>query len=212
MGPGRPCAFWYEVVGRIATAIVDIVRWVPTFARWCGAANPCIWWCLCCNVWGCWLIAILIAIVAIVILVIFIVLAAIMVVVCWIVCLISVIFHLYTGPTPNCFAGTPPPPPTNQPPAAATDGPYNGRVATLIAMSAAASTDPEGTPLTASWTLGDGTTLTGLTISHAYANVGVYSVTVTVSDGTLTSTATTTANIVALGGGPIDPPIDDDDR
>ncbi|MGH3480435.1 MAG: PKD domain-containing protein, partial [Nocardioidaceae bacterium] len=207
MGPGRPCAFWYEVVAKIATAIVSIWRSVPTIARWCGAVNPCIWWCLCCNVWGCWLIAILVAIVVTVLLVIGIILAAIMVVVCWILCVISVIFHIYSGPTPNCFAGTPPPPPTNQPPTVVIDGPYTGRVGTPITMSAAASTDPEGTPLTATWTLGDGTTLTGLTITHAYANVGVFNVTVTVSDGTLTSTATTTANIVAIGGGPVEPPI-----
>src|SRR5206468_256173 len=101
-----------------------------------------------------------------------------------------------------------PPPPTNQPPVAATDGPYTGRVGVTITMSAAASTDPEGTPLTASWTLGDGTTLAGLTITHAYANVGVFTVQMTMSDVTMTSTATTTANIVGIGGGPGDPPTE----
>ena len=43
--------------------------------------EPVHWWCPCCNVWGCWLIAILIAILATILLVIFTVLAAIMVVI-----------------------------------------------------------------------------------------------------------------------------------
>lgn len=151
---------------------------------------------------------VLLGIVVTIVLVIFILLAVLMVVVCWIVCVIVAILSALSRQTiPNCFAGTPPPPPPpNQPPTAATDGPYTGRVGQVISMSAAASTDPEGSPLTASWTLGDGTTLAGLSITHAYANVGVFTVTVTVSDGALTSTATTTANIVGIGGGPVDPP------
>jgi hypothetical protein len=108
--PARPCSTFYEFVGRLATAIVEVWQWVPSFARWCGAANPCIWWCLCCNVWGCWLIAILIAILATILLVIFIVLAVIVVVICWIVCLIIALFIAIgsRGPEaaepPNCFA------------------------------------------------------------------------------------------------------------
>lgn len=208
--PPRPCAFFYEVVGTLATRIVDVWTWVASVVQRCGA-NRCTWWCLCCDRWGCWIAVVVLGVVLTVVLVIFILMAVLLVVVCWIVCVIAAILEaLGRGTVPNCFAGTPPPPPpANRPPTAVTDGPYNGRVGQMIAMSAAASTDPEGTPLTASWTLGDGTTLTGLTISHAYSNVGVFTVTVTVSDGALTSTATTTANIVGIGGGPIDePPIE----
>jgi PKD domain len=208
--PPRPCAFFYEVVGKLATTIVDVWTWVASVVQRC-AANRCTWWCLCCDRWGCWIGMVLLGIVLTVVLVIFILMAVLMVVVCWIVCVIAAILEaLGRGTVPNCFAGTPaPPPPANRAPTAVTDGPYNGRVGQMIAMSAATSTDPEGTPLTASWTLGDGTTLTGLTISHTYSNVGVFTVNVTVSDGSLTSTATTTATIVGVGGGPIDePPIE----
>ena len=204
-GPPRTCAFFYEIVAALARAIVEVWAWVATTFRRCSA-NTCTWWCLCCDRWACWIGVILLGILLTVILIIFILLAVLFVVVCWIVCWIAVIFLRQNL---DCVKGTPAAPPPNHAPTALTDGPYSGRVGQMIAMSAAASTDPEGTPLTASWTLGDGTTLAGLTISHAYSNVGVFTVTVTVSDGALTSTATTTANIVAIGGDPIDPPIDE---
>lgn len=206
MGPPRPCGFFYDVVAVLATRIVDMWVWVAATIRRC-AANRCTWWCLCCDRWACWIGVILLGIVVTILLVVAILLAVLMVVLCWVICLIAAILEaLGRGTVPNCFAGTAPPPPPNRAPTAATDGPYNGRVGQMIAMSAAGSTDPEGATLTASWTLGDGTTLSGLTISHAYANVGVFTVTVTVSDGALTGTATTTATIVAIGGGPIEEP------
>ena len=112
----RPCGFFYDVVGKLATTIVDVWRLVETFVRWCGASNPCIWWCLCCNVWGCWLVAILLAVLATVILVIFILVAVLMVVICWIVCLIAVVLlAIGRSQTPNCFAPRSEPPPPAPP-------------------------------------------------------------------------------------------------
>ncbi len=55
-----------------------------------------------------------------------------------------------------------------------------------IVFNASASTDPDGNPLTFVWNFGDGSTGTGATPSHAYTGDGVYSVTVTVSDGYMT--------------------------
>jgi hypothetical protein len=120
-----PCAFYYEIVAKLATTIYQV--WtvlVPTFTRWCGATNPCIWWCLCCNVWGCWLIAILVAIALTVILVIFILMAVILVVLCWIMCIIGGILSGFRFG--NCFVPqaapappadpVPPPPPVDEDP------------------------------------------------------------------------------------------------
>lgn len=133
--PDRPCSTFYEFVGRLATAIVEVWQWVPTFVKWCGASNPCIWYCLCCNVWGCWIIGVILALVATILLVIFIVLAAIMVVICWIVCLIYALWIAINsrGPDavepPNCFAGhyEPIPPPEPPPPAPPVERPPHHR-------------------------------------------------------------------------------------
>jgi hypothetical protein len=118
MEPDRPCVFFYQIIATLATAIADVWRvMVPTFVRWCGAYNPCIIWCLCCNVWGCWLIAILIAIALTMILVTFILMAVLMLVICFIVCLIFVILSAPSRQQlPNCAAYEPvPPPPVNAP-------------------------------------------------------------------------------------------------
>ncbi len=88
----------------------------------------------------------------------------------------------------------------NQGPAAAfTATPNNGTVPLTVSFDASTSTDPENDPLTYSWAFGDGGTGTGVTASHEYLAEGVYTVTLTVSDGEFSSTAN--ANITVEGDG-----------
>jgi PKD repeat protein len=53
-----------------------------------------------------------------------------------------------------------------------------------ITFDGSASTDPEGYPLSYAWNFGDGTTqtTTNPTITHAYANPGIYDINLTVTD------------------------------
>lgn len=82
------------------------------------------------------------------------------------------------------------------PPQAATDGPYTGSEGTSLSLSGAASTDPDLDALTYSWTFGDGATGSGVSVSHTYAQDGVYTVQLTVTDTRgLTRTTSTTATI-----------------
>jgi DNA/RNA endonuclease G (NUC1) len=69
-----------------------------------------------------------------------------------------------------------------QPPIAAADGPYTGSEGSAIAMSAAGSVDPNGTVVSYAWNFGDGTTGTGPSVVHTYAQDGMYTVSVTVTD------------------------------
>ena len=61
----------------------------------------------------------------------------------------------------------------------------------------AASTDPQNTPLTYSWMLGDGATATGASVTHIYTTEGHFSPRVTVTNQAgLTATATVSSPIV----------------
>jgi PKD repeat protein len=55
----------------------------------------------------------------------------------------------------------------------------------------AGATDADGDSLGYTWDFGDGTTGTGASAAHVYTTPGIYSVTVTVSDGTTTTTEQT---------------------
>jgi PKD repeat protein len=86
-----------------------------------------------------------------------------------------------------------------QPPFAALTGPTVLNEGDSATFSASGSLDPNGTLVSYAWTFGDGATATGVSPSHAFAQDGVYSVTVTVTDNDgLTSTAAqsvTVANV-----------------
>ena len=200
--------FWRftQAYGRVFLSLWEIVA-APW--RWC-TAQPCTWWCLCCNRWLCWIVLIAVAHLLLVLYLMFVITMFVILVFCESLCILLAIITAVRGPAVRCFQysdlPTPPAQPVNQPPVARTNGPYNGIVGQAIQMSAAGSTDPEGATLFATWDFGDGAIGSGLSTNHAYVNVGTYTVTVSVSDGSLSSTAVTTANIVGIGGwNPNDP-------
>lgn len=83
-----------------------------------------------------------------------------------------------------------------QPPLAFSDGPYVGAEGSSVTMTAAASVDPNGTIASYAWSFDDGTTASGATVSHTFAQDGVHQVTLVVTDNDgLTDTLTTTATI-----------------
>jgi PKD repeat protein len=82
------------------------------------------------------------------------------------------------------------------PPTAATDGPYASNEGSAVALSAAASSDPDGDALTYAWDFGDGSTASGVAVSHTWAQNGVYTVRLVVTDiRGLVDTAVTTATV-----------------
>ncbi len=57
-------------------------------------------------------------------------------------------------------------------------------VDTVVTLDGSGSSDPNQDPLTYAWAFGDGVTGGGCTVTHAYTVTGVYTVTLTVDDGT----------------------------
>jgi DNA/RNA endonuclease G (NUC1) len=83
-----------------------------------------------------------------------------------------------------------------RPPVAAVNGPYTASEGSSVAMSAAASTDPDNDALTYDWSFGDGGTATGVSPSHVYTQDGSYTVRLIATDVRgLADTVTTTATI-----------------
>jgi len=92
--------------------------------------------------------------------------------------------------------------PNLSPTASFTATPTSGDVALLVSFDASGSSDPENDPLTYNWTFGDGGTGTGITPTHTYTTGGVFTVTLTVSDGQSSDQATTTITVVSPNQGP----------
>jgi len=71
---------------------------------------------------------------------------------------------------------------SNWVPVAQTNGPYQGAVNQEIIFNGSTSLDHEGTIASYVWNLGDGTTITGATVTHTFGQQGIYLVTLTVTD------------------------------
>lgn len=88
---------------------------------------------------------------------------------------------------------------SNQAPTAqASATPTSGAAPLAVSFSSAGSTDPEGGPLTFSWTFGDGATSAAANPSHTYA-AGAFTARLTVSDG---ASSTVSAPIAITVGSP----------
>ena len=92
-------------------------------------------------------------------------------------------------------------------PTASIGGPYSGREGVPLAFDASGSTDPNGDALTYAWTFGDGTTGTGATPSHTYADNGSYTARLIVTDpaghaDTATAAVTIVASVGVVSAGP----------
>jgi len=71
---------------------------------------------------------------------------------------------------------------SNWMPVPQTNGPYQGAVNQEIIFNGNKSLDREGSIESYVWNFGDGTTKTGVAVTHSYANQGIYPVTLTVTD------------------------------
>src|SRR5688572_20604858 len=94
----------------------------------------------------------------------------------------------------------PPPAPTSRPPQTPviTLSAASTRPGIPVTMTAA-STDPQSSPITYSWTFGDGATATGANVSHTYATEGTFAVRVTATNGlNLSASATTNLPVAYL--------------
>lgn len=85
----------------------------------------------------------------------------------------------------------------NRSPVAHAGGPYSGLALAPLLLDGTASSDPDGDPLSYRWDFGDGTSGSGPQPAHAFPT-GVFTVSLTVSDGTLSDTAQTSATIHSI--------------
>ena len=88
----------------------------------------------------------------------------------------------------------------------ASASPTSGQAPLPVDFSSAGSSDPEGAPLSYSWTFGDGTS-TQANPTHTYATPGQYVARLTVSDGTSTAVSSDlTIRVGTLPRRPFSPP------
>jgi PKD repeat protein len=90
--------------------------------------------------------------------------------------------------------------PPGAPPVANAGGPYTGFTGRIVEFDGRGSSDPDGDPISLSWSFGDGVTDFGPRPGHSYHSVGTYRVTLTVTDGTYTVQAASSASITRPGG------------
>ncbi|MEO8295733.1 MAG: PKD domain-containing protein [Gemmatimonadota bacterium] len=95
---------------------------------------------------------------------------------------------------------------SNQPPVAQVNGPYAGTPGVPVTFSSASSSDPDGSIDTFEWNFGDGSSGTGVSPAHSYANPGSYTVTLTVTDN-LGATGQNQTTVTIAGSGGNQPPV-----
>lgn len=84
---------------------------------------------------------------------------------------------------------------SNRAPVADAGGTYSGAVGAPIHFDGTGSSDPDGDLLAMSWSFGDGASASGAEPEHTYQAAGVFTVTLTVSDGHASDQDGTTATI-----------------
>ena len=88
-------------------------------------------------------------------------------------------------------------------PIADAGNPTGGLEGSLIAFNGSGSSDPDGDSLTYAWNFGDGSPIaTGITVTHVFADNGIYTTTLTVRDED-NSTDTDTINVTVLNANPL---------
>ncbi len=107
------------------------------------------------------------------------------------------------GVTSSCEVSVTVTQPDNQPPVCDPGGPYAGPTNTPIQFDGSNSHDPDGTIVTYEWDFGDGATGSGPTPTHAYAQTGIYTVRLCVTDDRQARVCCET--IAEIGATPVDP-------
>lgn len=87
--------------------------------------------------------------------------------------------------------------PVNYPPvAAATATPSTGTAPLVVTLSGQNSIDSDGSIISYSWSFGDGSSGSGVTVQHTYQSAGTYVATLTVTDNAGTSSSSSVTIIV----------------
>ncbi|MEM8890154.1 MAG: PKD domain-containing protein, partial [Bacteroidota bacterium] len=85
-----------------------------------------------------------------------------------------------------------------------TATPSTGAAPLQVSVDAGSSSDPDGSIASYSWDFGDGTQATGQTASHTYTSVGIYTLSLTVTDNQgLSNSSTRTINATPPANGPL---------
>ena len=100
----------------------------------------------------------------------------------------------------------------NFPPVAEAGEAQSAATGETITLGGGASYDVDGKVATHRWDMGDGTRLDGATVTHAYADPGVYTATLTVTDNSGVANATTTDTVTLTVNAPPVPVATGPDR